>query len=65
MQGHLRKERLDCIVISKCVHSGRTLHIEIDSELNYKVQETDAAPLLSAPIVNFGTLQEPSIIDAF
>ena len=65
MQGQLRNEPLDCIIISKCAHTGRTLHIEIDSALNYKVQEQDAAPLLSVPMVNFGTLEDPSIVDAF
>ena len=65
MQGQLRNEKLDCIIISKCVHSGRTLHIEIDSDLNYKIQEPDAVPLLSVPMVDFGTLKDPSIIDAF
>lgn len=63
--GKLRGEALDFIVTTKCAHSGRTLHIEIDSELNYAVQEPDANPLLSIPLVNFGQLQESCIIDAF
>jgi hypothetical protein len=65
VQGQLRDEKLDCMIISKCAQSGRTLHIEIDSELNYKVQEADAAPLLSVPMVDFSELKDPSIIDAF
>jgi hypothetical protein len=65
VQGQLRNEPLDCIIISKCARTGRTLHIEIDSELNYKIQEQDAVPLLSVPMVNFGTLEDSSIIDAF
>jgi hypothetical protein len=65
VQGQLRKEELDFIITSKCVQSGRTLHIEINANLNYTVQEPDSAPLLSVPLVDFGELKEPSIIDAF
>jgi len=65
VQGQLRNEALDFIIASKCSQSGRTLHIEIDGELNYKVQEADAKPMLSVPMVDFGSLKDPSIIDAF
>jgi len=37
----------------------------IGHDLNYSVMEKDAAPLILAPMVNFGKLQDPSIIDAF
>jgi hypothetical protein len=33
--------------------------------LNYRVVEADAEPLVYAPLVNFGELGDPSIIDAF
>ena len=49
---------------SKCVQSGRTLHLEMDGDLRYHVQE-DAAPLVSVPRVDFAALKDPSIIDAF
>jgi hypothetical protein len=65
VQGQLRNEPLDCIISSKCARSGRTLHIEIDSDLNYAVQEPDAKPLISMLMVNFSTLKDPSIIDAY
>ena len=65
MQGHLRNEPLDFIISSKCARSGRTLHIEIDGDLNYTVQEPGARPLISMPLVNFSTLKDPSIIDAY
>jgi hypothetical protein len=65
VQGQLRNEALDFIIASKCSQSGRTLHIEIDSELSYRVQESDAEPMLSVPVVDFGSLKDPSIIDAF
>jgi hypothetical protein len=41
------------------------LHIDINSELNYRVAEADAQPLVYAPMVNLGDLDDPSIIDAF
>ena len=65
MQGQLRNEALDFIIATKCSQSGRTLHIEIDGELNYRVQESDAEPLLSVPMVDFSSLKDPSIIDVF
>ena len=65
MQGQLRNDALDFIIATKCSQSGRTLHIEIDNELKYRVQEADAEPLLSVPVVDFGSLKDPSIIDAF
>jgi hypothetical protein len=52
VQGQLLNERL-------------TFAIEMDSDLNYAVQEKDADPLLLAPMVDFGKLPDPSIIDAF
>jgi len=65
VQGQLRNEALDFIIATKCSQSGRTLHIEIDSALSYRVQEADAQPMVSVPMVDFGSLKDPSIIDAF
>jgi hypothetical protein len=65
VQGHLRKEHLAFTITTECAHCYRPLHIEIDSELNYRVIETDAQPLVYAPMVNFDELDDPSIIDAF
>jgi hypothetical protein len=39
--------------------------LEIDSELNYRVVEDGAEPLVFVPMVDFGRLEDPSIIDAF
>ena len=65
MQGQLRNEHLSFTITTECAHCQRPLHIEIDSELNYRVIEADAQPLVYAPMVNFGELDDPSIIDAF
>jgi len=37
----------------------------MDSDLNYAVLEKDAKPLVFVPMVDFGKLKDPSIIDAF
>jgi hypothetical protein len=37
----------------------------MDSQLNYKVCEPDARPLIFVPMVDFAKLEDPSIIDAF
>jgi hypothetical protein len=65
VQGQLRKEHLSFTITTECTHCQRPLHIEIDSELVYRVAEADAQPLVYAPLVNFGELDDPSIIDAF
>jgi len=41
------------------------MQIEMDSELNYRVRESNAAPLVYTPTVDFSQLEDPSIIDAF
>jgi hypothetical protein len=65
VQGQLRGEPLTFEIATECAHCARPIHIQIDSQLNYTVQEKDAAPLILAPIVDFDRLQAPSIIDAF
>ncbi len=65
VQGQLRGEPLSVVVETECAHCGRPLHLEIDSELRYRVVEEDAQPLLFVPLVDFDKLDDPSIIDAF
>ncbi len=65
MQGQLRKENLTFTIATECGHCHQALHIEIDSELNYRVVEAEAQPLIYVPRVNFAKLADPSIIDAF
>ncbi|MEJ2570828.1 MAG: hypothetical protein P8Y98_09840 [Anaerolineales bacterium] len=48
-----------------CGHCNRPLVIEIDSELNYRVLDEEADPMIYVPMVDFETLEDPSIIDAF
>ena len=65
MQGQLRGELLSFAVETECAHCGQPLHLEIDSELKYRVAEAGAEPLVFVPMVDFDTLEDPSIIDSF
>jgi hypothetical protein len=65
VQGQLRQEKLSFLIETECAHCGKPIHIQIDSDLNYKVREVDASPLVFVPNVNFTTLKDPSIIDGF
>ncbi len=64
VQGRLRGERLSGVVTTKCAHSQEPLHIEVDSDLNCRVVETGAAPLMFAPLVVVRK-GAPSIIEGF
>ncbi len=64
VQGQLRGEFVSGLITTECAHCKQSLHIEIDSELNYRVVEAGAQQLFFAPL----TLVQPgapSIIDGF
>jgi len=65
VQGQLRNEALTFTIQTECAHCGKEMRIEMDSELNYSVSDPDAKPLVFVPMVDFSTLEDPSIIDAF
>ena len=65
VQGRLRDEKLTFTIVTACGHCDRPMRIEIDSELNYRVLDEEADPLVYMPMVDFETLEDPSIIDAF
>ena len=65
MQGQLRREKLAVHIDTECGHCHTPLHLDVDSDLNYSVQEAAAAPLLFVPLMNLRKLDDPSIIDAF
>jgi hypothetical protein len=41
------------------------MQIEVDSELQYRVAEEGAEPLIFLPHINWATFSEPNIIDAY
>jgi hypothetical protein len=65
VQGQLRNEYLSFTIETECGHCGKPLHLEIDSDLNYRVLESDADPLIYAPLIDVNKLEDPSIIDGF
>ena len=65
VQGHLRKEHLQFDIQTTCAHCGQPIHLEIDSDLGYRVLSQGAEPMIFAPMVDFDRLKDPSIIDAF
>jgi uncharacterized metal-binding protein YceD (DUF177 family) len=65
VQGQLRKESLTATITTECAHCNQPLHIEIDSDLNYRVVEAQAEPVLFIPLMDVEKLEDPSIIDAF
>ena len=65
VQGQLRGEPLKLVVRTECAHCSQPMHIEIDSELNYRVREQGAYPMVFVPDLDFRKLTEPSITDAF
>jgi hypothetical protein len=65
VQGQIRNESLTVTIETQCAHCAQPIHLTIDSELNYRVHETGAAPLVFEPQVNWATLNAPNIIDAY
>jgi len=65
VQGQLREEQLTFKVETECAHCKQPLHLEMDSDLSYRVLEELAEPLVFVPMVDFDRLEDPSIIDAF
>jgi len=65
VQGQLRKEYQTFTIQTECTQSGREINIEIDSDLNFSIFDPETDPLIFVPMVDFSTLEDPSIIDAF
>jgi len=65
VQGQLTGEPQKVVVRTECAHCAQPMHIEIDSQLNYRVREQGADPMVFVPDVDFRKLAEPSITDAF
>jgi hypothetical protein len=65
VQGQLHREPLSFHIETACGHCGQKLELDIDSQLNYRVLQPGAEPLVFAPLVDFKKLKDPSIIDGF
>jgi hypothetical protein len=65
VQGRLRNEDLDYTIETSCAQSGRQIQIQMDSDLHFGIRTESAKPLIFFPSVDFSTLEDDSIIDAF
>jgi hypothetical protein len=65
VQGQLWGEHLSFDVETECASSGQPIHIEIDSELKYRVVERGTDLRIFVPLIDVDKLDDPSIIDAF
>jgi len=65
VQGRLREAPLSGDIRTECGHCRRPIALELDSELNHRILEGPANPLVFLPFVDLPNLKAPSIIDAF
>ncbi len=65
VQGQLRREFLSVEIDTECAHCGRPLHLTVDSDLNVRVQEREAHPLVFEPDVDWAAFRDPNIIHAY
>jgi hypothetical protein len=65
VQGRLKEEYLSVEIETQCAHCGDVMHIDIDSEMKYRVREKNARPLMFEPRVDWETFEEPNILHAY
>ncbi len=53
------------VIETKCKHCGRPMNIEMDSNLNYHMEDEHARPLVFMPDINWAAFREPNIIHAY
>jgi hypothetical protein len=58
-------EPLRASLATECAHCGRSLHLELDELGGLAVGETDAAPVLFEPAVDWERFSGKHIIDDF
>jgi hypothetical protein len=65
VQGQLRGQALICGIHSACAQTGRRIHLQVDSELNFLDVGASAEPRVCLPLVDFEKLEDLGIIDRF
>jgi hypothetical protein len=65
VQGRYRDDLESVTIETECAHCSRSITITFDRELNYRVEQADADPQVFVPLVDFGRLDAPNIIDDF
>jgi hypothetical protein len=52
-------------VETSCAHCGEAIHIDLDSELKYRVRERGARPLMFEPQVDWDGFEDANILHAY
>jgi hypothetical protein len=61
----LREEHLEIAITTECARSAQPIHLTIDSDLSYRIDDESAQPLVFEPEVDWGSFEEPNIIKAY
>lgn len=62
VEGRLLHRKLLVRIATSCAHCGLALDLDIDSELNFRVRQRDAQPLVFEPHIDWSRFRQPSII---
>jgi hypothetical protein len=65
VQGRLRKESISVTIDTVCAHCDQPINIKMDSDMNYKVVQENADPLIFHPQIDWGSFSEANIISQF
>jgi hypothetical protein len=65
VQGRLNDRYLSLTVETSCAHCGEAIHIDLDSELKYRVRERGARPLMFEPQVDWDGFEDANILHAY
>jgi uncharacterized metal-binding protein YceD (DUF177 family) len=65
VQRQLRAEKLSVEITTQCAHCNQPLHITVDSEMNWSVQEQEAQPLVFEPEIDWQHFTESTIIEDY
>jgi hypothetical protein len=65
VQGKLLDKDLSCTVKTECAVSGRSIVIELESDLSYRVRPPAERPVFFIPMIDLPNLDAPCIVDDF
>ena len=55
---------MSVVIETECAHCSEPMHIEMNDQLEYRVREEGADPVVFIPKVDFQALEDPSINDS-
>jgi len=65
VQGRLTNRDLTYTIDTTCANSGRSIKIELDSDLNITGMTDGASPMYCLVLINTDKMKEQSIVDIF